>query len=40
MRKGRRKEEKLVFMAHALMDNRHGLGLVSDLRLTEANGNG
>ena len=34
MRKG--KEAKLVFMAHALMDNRHGL--VSDFRLTEANG--
>ncbi len=29
-------EAKLVFMAHALMDNRHGL--VSDFRLTEANG--
>ena len=27
---------KLVFMAHALMDNRHGL--VSDFRLTEADG--
>ena len=36
MRKGRGKEAKLVFMAHALMDNRHGL--VSDFRLTEANG--
>ena len=34
MRKG--KEAKLSFMAYALMDNRHGL--VSDLRLTEANG--
>ena len=32
----RGKETKLVFMAHALMDNRHGL--VSDFRLTEANG--
>ncbi len=30
------KEVKLVFMARALMDNRHGL--VSDFRLTEANG--
>ena len=36
MRKGKGKEAKLVFMAHALMDNRHGL--VSDFRLTEANG--
>ena len=36
MRKGRGKEAKLVFMAHALMDNRYGL--VSDFRLTEANG--
>ena len=36
MRKGNGKEAKLVFMAHALMDNRHGL--VSDFRLTEANG--
>ena len=36
MRKGAGKEAKLVFMAHALMDNRHGL--VSDFRLTEANG--
>ena len=36
MRKGQGKEAKLVFMAHALMDNRHGL--VSDFRLTEANG--
>ena len=36
MRKGPGKEAKLVFMAHALMDNRHGL--VSDFRLTEANG--
>ena len=34
MRKG--KQAKLVFMAHALMDNRHGL--VSDFRLTEASG--
>ena len=34
MRKG--KEAKLVYMAHALMDNRHGL--VSDFRLTEAHG--
>ena len=34
MRKG--KEAKLVFMAHPLMDNRHGL--VSDFRLVEANG--
>ena len=34
MRKG--KEAKFVFMAHALMDNRHGL--VSYFRLTEANG--
>ena len=25
MRKGKGKEAKLVFMAHALMDNRHGL---------------
>ncbi len=32
MRKGAGKEAKLVFMAHALMDNRHGL--VSDFRLT------
>ena len=36
MRKGKGKEAKLVFMAHALMDNRHGL--VSDFRPTEANG--
>ena len=36
MKKGDGKEAKLVFMAHALMDNRHGL--VSDFRLTEANG--
>ncbi len=36
MRKGKGKEVKLVFMAHALMGNRHGL--VSDFRLTEANG--
>ena len=36
MRKGKGREAKLVFMAHALMDNRHGL--VSDFRLTEANG--
>ena len=36
MRKGKGKEAKLVFMAHALMDNRNGL--VSDFRLTEANG--
>ncbi len=36
MRKGKGKEAKLVFMAHALMDNRHGL--VSEFRLTEANG--
>ena len=36
MRKGPGKEAKLVFMAHTLMDNRHGL--VSDFRLTEANG--
>ena len=36
MRKGKGKEAKLVFMAHALMDNRHGL--VSDFSLTEANG--
>ena len=36
MRKCKGKEAKLVFMAHALMDNRHGL--VSDFRLTEANG--
>ena len=36
MRKGPGKEAKLVFMAHALMDNRHGP--VSDFRLTEANG--
>ena len=26
MRKGKGKEAKLMFMAHALMDNRHGLG--------------
>ena len=36
MKKGDGKEAKLVFMAHALMDNSHGL--VSDFRLTEANG--
>ena len=35
MRKGKGREAKLVFMAHALMDNRHGM--VSDFRLTEAN---
>ena len=33
-RKG--KEAKLVYLVHALMDNRHGL--VSDSKLTEANG--
>lgn len=36
MRKGKGKEAKLVFIAHALMDNRHGL--VNDFRLTEVNG--
>ena len=37
MRKGKGKEAILwCYMAHALMDNRHGL--VSDFRLTEANG--
>ena len=36
MWKGKGKEAKLVFMAHALMDNRHGL--VRDFRLTKANG--
>ena len=36
MRSGPGKEANLSFMAHALMDNRYGL--VSDFRLTEANG--
>ena len=36
MRKDSVGEAKLVFTVHALMDNRHGL--VSDFRLTEANG--
>ena len=36
MTKGNGMEAKLVFMAHPLMDNRHGL--VSHFRLTEANG--
>ena len=36
MRKGKSKEAKLIFTAHALMDNMYGF--VSDFRLTEANG--
>jgi transposase len=36
MRKGKGKEAKLVFMAHALMEHRHGL--LVDLQLTEATG--
>lgn len=35
-RKGRGQEAKLCFMAHALMENRHGL--LMDLRVTEASG--
>jgi transposase len=36
MRKGKGKETKLVFMAHALMENRNGL--LADLQVTEADG--
>lgn len=36
MRKGKGKEAKLVFMAHALMENRNGL--LADLQVTEADG--
>jgi transposase len=36
MRKGNGKEAKLVFMAHALMENRNGL--LADLQTTEADG--
>ena len=36
MRKGKGKDAKLVFMAHCADGHRHGL--VSDFRLTEANG--
>ena len=36
MRKGKGKEAKLVFMAHALMEHRHGL--LVDLQLSEATG--
>ena len=36
LRKGKGKEAKLVFMAHALMENRHGL--LVDLQLTQATG--
>ncbi len=35
-KKGKGKEAKLSYMAHALMENRHGL--VVDIELTEANG--
>jgi transposase len=36
LRKGKGKEAKLVFMAHALMENHNGL--VADLQMTEATG--
>jgi transposase len=36
LRKGKGKEAKLVFMAHALMENRHGL--LVDFQVTEASG--
>src|SRR5215210_3299658 len=36
MKKGKGKEAKLMFMAHALMENRHGL--LADLQLSEATG--
>ena len=36
MRKGKGKEAKLVFMGHALMENRHGL--LVDFQVTEASG--
>lgn len=36
LRKGKGKEAKLVFMAHALMENRHGL--LVDFQVTEATG--
>jgi transposase len=35
-RKGKGKEAKLVFMAHALMENRHGM--LTDFQVTEATG--
>ncbi len=36
LRKGKGKEAKLVFMAHALMENRHGL--LVDFQTTQATG--
>jgi hypothetical protein len=36
LRKGKGKEAKLVFMGHALMENRHGM--LVDFQLTEASG--
>src|SRR5215216_2252544 len=36
MRKGKGKEAKLVFMGHALMENRHGL--LVDFQVTHATG--
>ena len=36
LRKGKGKEAKLVFMGHALMENRHGL--LADFQVTEATG--
>ena len=36
MRKGKGKEAKLVFMAHALMENRNGM--LTDFQVTEATG--
>lgn len=36
MKKGKGKEAKLMFMAHTLMENRHGL--LADLQLSEATG--
>ena len=36
LRKGKGKEAKLVFMAHALMENRHGM--LVDFQTTQATG--
>ena len=38
LRKGKGKEARLVFMAHALMENRHGM--LVDFQTTQATGNG
>ena len=38
LRKGKGKEAKLVFMAHALMENRHGM--LVDFQTTQATGDG